>query len=993
MTFETYQLLLPGTALLLLLFAIAFSAERGWLPGHLLRHPAVYVLSLGVIGGAFAVYGSVGLAYEYGYGFLSFYVGIAGTFLFAPLILLPLLRVTRLYQLKSLADLLTFRFRSQWAGSVVTLCMLLAILPLLALQIQAVSDSVMLLQGDARPLQTGNAGPNGLALLFCLIAIAFTVVFGSRQRPPQQRHTGLVAAIAFTSVGILGVLLTLGGVALFGVFDGPAQLEAWLAQQPDVLGLLSAPMRQDSARSLLLIFFAAAVCAPHLFHMLFAENPERNALRTASWGMPLLLMLMSLPVLPILWAGFRLESDLPPDYFALGIGLALDAPWLVLSVFLAGLGAAIAAIVVTTLAMASMSLNHLILPFYQPGTNRDIYRWLLWIRRLLIGAIILAGYLFHWLLGGRETLSSLAMTSFIASLQFLPGVMAVLYWPRANRIGFLAGLIAGFSVWFATLLLPVVSELHPDMLFNQRISLGPLDDLWSSSTVLSLAANTLVFVLVSLLTTTSDEERAAAEVCALDDLNRPTRRTLSIHSPREMKERLVAALGEASAGREVDRALTDLKLQADERRPYALRRLRDRIETNLSGLMGPSVAHDIVNRLLPYDQPGAEAREDINLIEARLERYKYHLTGLAADLDSLRRHHRQTLEDLPIGLCTLGRDREILMWNHAMSELTGIDGRDVVGSHSGNLPYPWRLVLNDFVNSPEPHWHKRRVDVAGSARWISLHKASAGHADNRHDGQVIVVEDITDNQLLEAELIHSERLASIGRLAAGVAHEIGNPVTGIACLAQNLRYDTDNPDSLATAADILQQTRRISSIVQTLVNFAHAGAEAGRRQRQPVDLARCVADAVSLLDLNKEAKPVRFESHCPAGLTVLADEQRLQQVFVNLLSNARDASPEDGQIRIDARPEGNRVHVTVTDQGSGISREHLEQVFEPFFTTKEAGQGTGLGLALVYSIVEDLGGEIDLESPLPGHSHGTRAHVHLRAAASDAGKARADTVC
>lgn len=987
MTFSLTTLFVAGCGYLFLLFIVAHAAERGWLPQRLLLHPVTYSLSLGVFASAFAIYGIVGLAYEYGHGFLAYYVGVAGTFLFAPLVLMPLRRICRVYQLSSLADLLTFRFRSQWAGSAVTVAALLSVLPLLALQIQAVSDSVTILTEDAAQLLAHNRRPDSLALIFCFVITLFAILFGSRHRTGHSRHNGLVASIAFDSLVKTAVLLILGLVALFGVFDGPLELERWLATNPDVLALLASPVRQDSARALMLIFFAAAVCAPHLFHMIYAENPGPGALRHASWGYPLLLLLLSLPVLPILWAGFRIDTLLPPEYFSLAVAQA-NSPVLALAVFIAGLSAASAAMIVVTLALASMCLNHLILPFYQPDNRQDIYRWLVWTRRLLIGAILLAGYVFYRILSGREDLANLSMTAFTGTLQFLPGVLAVLYWPRANRIGLLAGLGSGLAVWLVILLLPLIGEWQPETLLSRFWAIDNID-LWSLTALVSLGLNTAVFALVSLLTPISDEERAAAEVCAPDDLNRPTRRALLIHSPEEIKQRLASALGKDNAAREVERALTDLMMKTDERRPFALRRLRNRIEINLSGLMGPSVAHDIVNRLLPYAQPGSDDNEDINLIETRLERYKYHLTGLAADLDSLRRYHRRTLEELPIGLCSLGRDREILMWNQAMAALTGIAGPDVIGSHLSSLPPPWRGLLEEFFNENRSRRHKQRINIEGRPRWLSLHKASNA-PDHRYDGQVIVVEDITETQILEQKLVHNERLASIGRLAAGVAHEIGNPVTGIACLTQNLRYDTDNPDSLLTADEILKQTERITRIVQTLVNFAHAGADAARRTPEVVAVNNCAEEAMRLLALNKEAKPVDFRNLCDPALTVMADPQRLQQVFVNLLSNARDASPENSVIEVAGGATAYGVHITVTDTGSGIDKAQLAQVFDPFFTTKVPGQGTGLGLALVYSIIEDLDGEIELESPVPETGRGTRVHLWLPPATT--GQVQADTV-
>jgi signal transduction histidine kinase len=307
-----------------------------------------------------------------------------------------------------------------------------------------------------------------------------------------------------------------------------------------------------------------------------------------------------------------------------------------------------------------------------------------------------------------------------------------------------------------------------------------------------------------------------------------------------------------------------------------------------------------------------------------------------------------------------------------------------LGSHVSNLPQPWRQLLDDFFDSPAAHLHKQRIEVNGKPRWVALLKASEQQAAEDHqDGQVIVMEDMTETQLLEHELVHSERLASIGRLAAGVAHEIGNPVTGIACLAQNLKYDTENSESLETAEQILTQTDRISRIVQTLVNFAHAGAAHGHVE--PTEVCRSVDEAIHLLALNKEARPVQFINRCAAEIYVTADDQRLLQVFVNLLSNARDASAEHAPIEVACNVVELLTHITVTDRGSGISKEHLDQVFEPFFTTKEPGEGTGLGLAMVYGIIEDLRGHIDIESPVAEQQCGTRIHLWLPSAAAAGG--------
>ncbi len=959
MSFSLSELFLIGFAYLSILFGIAYIADQGWIPERLVRHPVVFILSLGVTASAWAFYGMVGVAWEYGYGFLAYFFGVSGLFLFAPLIIVPLLRISRGYQLKSLADLLAFRYRSHWVGVIVTIFMVIAMLPLLALQIAAVSDTVQILtQGSDAPATR----QTGLAFAFCCIITLFTVLFGTRHLAARERHNGLVCAIAFESLSKLLVLTVLGAVVVFKVFAGPTGLDNWLASNADKLTSLSSSLQSQEARVLLLIFFTAAVGMPHLFHMLFTERPDRRAIRAASWGFPLFMLLLSLPILPILWGGIKLESSLPVQYFTLGIGLSLQSTQLTMLAFAGGLSAASGTIIVCTIALASMSLNHIVLPVYQPDTNHDIYRWLAWIRRLLITAIILMSYLFFRLVGG-QVLADLGIAAFSAVLQFTPGIFAILYWPNANRNGFIAGLCGGMSVWFVLVLLPL---LLPEQLRELGLlfaSTAPNTPIWQVATIASLGLNVCLFVLVSIASKTSDEERAAAEICSTDDLRRPIRQGLNVNSPGEMKTRLLQSLGKTTAEREVDNAMQELGLSATESRPYALRRLRDQVEANLSGLFGPSIAHDVVNRQLPYTQPAAGLRsEDIYYIESSLEIHQELFTGLAAELDGLRRYHRETLQNLPMGVCTLGADKEIIMWNRAMEELTEIAADDVLGSSLATLHEPWQTVIAEFSRVSIAHRYKQHIVVDGQGRWISLHKTLT-HAPNVSTDQTILIEDLTDTQLLEHELAHSERLASVGRLAAGVAHEIGNPITGIACLAQNLQYEESTQDIQNTAAEILKQTNRVTKIVHSLVNFAHAGNRAGKQVFRPVNVASCARDAIDLLRLNKQAKEVEFEQRCAANLYVLGDEQRLLQVLVNLLSNARDASKVGGPVVVEANEQMESIEIEVLDQGSGIAPAVLERIYDPFYTTKEPGEGTGLGLTLVYSIVEDHSGQMLIQSP------------------------------
>jgi Na+/proline symporter/signal transduction histidine kinase len=962
-----------GLAYLVLLFLIAFAADSGRISDRLLRHPLVYVLSIGVYATSWTYYGSVGFAQSQGYLFLTIYLGVTIAFAISPILLQPILRLTREYQLSSLADLFAFRYRSQLAGILVTLFMLLGTLPYIALQIRAVTESLQVLSQEVTP--------RILALGFCLTLILFAILFGARHISPREKHRGLVAAIAFESLIKLLALLAIGLVALFGVFSGPDGLSQWLSAHPEMIEKLYQPVREGPWATLLLLAFAAAFLLPRQFHMLFAENLEPRALNTASWAFPLFLLLMNLPIPLILWAGTALDLQVIPDYFALGITLEQGPDWLPVVAFLGGLSAASGMMIITTLALSSMTLNHILLPTSFPDPEINLYRWLLWGRRLLIGIIIMAGYGFYVLLEQNQGLVQLGLISFVAVAQFLPGIVGLIYWRRASRAGFLLGLLGGIAVWTITLLVPL---LETSGFIRTEFDLPALRlasglDQWEFATFWSLAVNAVLFVAGSLLGKQSPGERETANACCSDSFA-PLSGVVSAASTGQFTRELAQMLGQDIAEKEVQQALLDLGLKADETRPSELRRLRERIERNLSGLIGPQLSHMLITRRLQLDVHTKSALADsMRFVEEQLENSRSRLRGLSADLDSLRRYHRQILLDLPLGVCTIDRERTVVIWNMAMEVMTGVRAQDAIDVALHRLPQPWGSLLAGFASARDEHIHHLEVSHEMRQRWFNLHKAaiptlmSVDHpADDARTSQVMLLEDLTDLETLESELAHSDRLASIGRLAAGVAHEIGNPVTGIASLAQNLRHEEDPAVVETSIEEILNQTRRITAIVQTLMNFSRGGG-IGTDVRT-FHLREIVDEAMRLVRLTHQGRQVECVNLCPDDLTLEGDRQAISQVLVNLFTNACDASSAGDRVELFATSGDESIRLEVLDQGDGIDPRQLEYIFEPFYTTKAPGEGTGLGLALAYKIISDHNGTIQIDSE-PGV--GTRVILEL----------------
>jgi signal transduction histidine kinase len=268
---------------------------------------------------------------------------------------------------------------------------------------------------------------------------------------------------------------------------------------------------------------------------------------------------------------------------------------------------------------------------------------------------------------------------------------------------------------------------------------------------------------------------------------------------------------------------------------------------------------------------------------------------------------------------------------------------------------------------------------AGRRLLVNVATTPLRDSDGAVAGTIIIIEDISTRVQLEEQLQISEKMASIGLLAAGVAHEVNTPLTGISSFTQMLLQNAEPEDPRTKVLEkIERQTFRAAKIVNGLLNLARpAQVDAG-----PIDLNAVINDVLSLLEhqLRNGSIQVRKELAAP-GLIVQAMEFKLQQVFLNLFLNARDAMPRGGWLTITSsvRADGAAAVVEISDTGSGIPSDHLSRIYDPFFTTKDLGKGTGLGLSITYGIVQEHDGTITCESAV---GKGTRFTLTLPLAAT-----------
>ncbi|MGE0448897.1 MAG: ATP-binding protein [Vicinamibacterales bacterium] len=360
----------------------------------------------------------------------------------------------------------------------------------------------------------------------------------------------------------------------------------------------------------------------------------------------------------------------------------------------------------------------------------------------------------------------------------------------------------------------------------------------------------------------------------------------------------------------------------------------------------------------------------------------------AVEIGRIREFSDNILESLDDGLAVFDEDEEIVRWNQALEHLYGVPREDAIGRRltdvfdadfvealrAARLDNPLGTTLFRVPLTG------RADDDEGTALMVnaSVVPLQAHHTGlDVVEGTILLLEDITDRVRLEQQLQISEKMASIGLLAAGVAHEVNTPLTGISSYTQMLLENADPSDPrTAILEKIERQTFRAAKIVNGLLTLSRPGTPGA--ERTIVDLNGVIADVCSLLEHQLEIGRIKVRRELAADpVIVVGIEHQLQQVFLNLFLNARDAMPKGGWLSVSTRMDGATATAIVADTGSGIPPEQLARIYDPFFTTKAIGRGTGLGLSISYGIVREHGGAIRCDSAV---GQGTRFTLALPAA-------------
>lgn len=389
---------------------------------------------------------------------------------------------------------------------------------------------------------------------------------------------------------------------------------------------------------------------------------------------------------------------------------------------------------------------------------------------------------------------------------------------------------------------------------------------------------------------------------------------------------------------------------------------------------------------IPINDIGAPIRDErrniigVVLIFRDITEHKQAIGALMAEQERLS----VTLQSIKDGIIAIDTDSRIILANRAGQEylalLTNVGIGDVL-THIGKRP------LTELLNPPKGKIY-HEVIIQGPPRRVFELNAQLIKVGPQVSGWVLIIRDSTEERIMHQRMVTQERLAAVGQLAAGIAHNFNNALTAIIGFSQLLLNDPSLSDKAQKRLDsIIEQGRRASHFTSQILDFCQQSVS----EQNPLNLLPFLKENVKLL---KHFIPEHIKitlEFTPEECWISADPVQIYQVFINLALNARDAMPEGGELKIQITktylnsrmhppflqiPPGNWVRLSVSDTGTGIAPEHMSHIFEPFFTSKEVGKGSGLGLAQVHGIVKQHNGFIDVTSEV---SEGTTFNIYLPA--------------
>ena len=1025
---QGWGIVLAAIAYLLFLFVVASFGDRkrdgfGQAKRKTGSRPAIYALSLAIYCTSWTFFGSVGLATKSGLDFLAIYLGpllmiTVGYRLFSHIV-----AVAKRERITSIADFIAARYgKSAAVGAFAAIIAVVGTVPYIALQLKAISSTVDTMIARVQPGVFGAVeAPVDTSFFVSLLLALFAILFGTRHTDATEHQDGLMLAVATESIVKLIAFLTGGLFVTFYLFGGVGDLIEKAQASPFVMTTFVGGIHPSTFIVFTLLSFFAFVLLPRQFHVGVVENHSPREIKTARWMFPLYLVLINLFVLPVAIAGMlSFGSSIDADSFVLALPLENGAWAVSFLVFVGGLSAATAMVIVACVALAIMISNNLILPLVlrlqrdTPAHNnsqlpRDMSDKLLMIRRTAIFIILILAYAYFQVAGDSAALASIGLLSFAAIAQFAPAFFFGLFWKRPTALGALWGMGAGFATWFYTLFLPTllsdtapllvtgplgVDWLRPYALFG--IDAQPLNH----GVLFSLLINSLVFALVSMIRPAKPIEKMQASVFSIlgRDSDRVLVRDGRTVSIAELRHSVANYLGRERGDRAFE-AYFLVRSATPNNRDTADEELVAFAEQLLASAIGAASARLVMSLLLEKHGPAEETT--IQLLDDASEALQYNRDLLQTALDQVEqgisvfdREYRlsswnrqfRTLLDLPPEFGQAGTSltvvaeaiaRNILSPPIASNDLTTVL-LETGKIHSVTLSSSQRVIEIQTNTVPDGgvviSWNDITARTHAAAALTTANETLEKRVKERTEELTRLNEDL-------AKAREAAEEANIGKtkFLAAVGHDILQPLNAARLYTSSLVESLETPPSRKLAGNVNVALESVEDILEAVLAISRLDAKALTPNYTVFPVERI------LRRLEVEFRPIAEAKGLDLivitnGLSVRSDYGLLRRLLQNLISNAIKYTRQ-GKITLDAKIKRNMMTFEVSDTGEGIRQEDHEVIFQEFRRLeagKLAAPGLGLGLSIVQRLATTLDHTLDFETAL-GKGSTFRVSVSLSA--------------